>query len=604
MRTNFRCCWGVVLLCSFCGCSNSGTTQNTEQPAAKPTTQQETIEAAEPEMSAEPTTQIFRNQATLLGVLFQHSSGVEGKCLMPEIMGAGVALLDFDRDGDLDIYFVNGGPTVSVETNPKGANQLFQQNVDGTFENVTAAMGAGDEHFGMGVAVADVNNDGFPDLYLTNYGEDQLYLNDAGKRFVNVTQEAGLKNQRWSVSAAFADINRDGWLDLYVANYVDFDPSKSCPSADGLPDYCNPQVFPGTTDLMLLHSGELTEMDGLKIPMFEDVSASSGIGSAKGAGLGIAPIDANKDGWIDWYTANDMTPNFLWINQQDNTFIDEAVVSGVALDGIGNGQASMGIVIADLNGDLSEDIFLSHLTGETNTLYLELQPGVFEVASHSAGLGRSSFADTGFGTVGFDMENDGDLDLAVVNGKVTLSTEAGVRAASSTLAIYAQPNKLFEQQSKGRFVSVSDPGFCSDSFTSRGMTAGDIDADGDIDLLVNNSDASAEVWINEAASTGHWIDVRPCLPKAGGRPAVGALVTVRSGTKQWMRRLTSSGSYASALPETLHVGLGSVLQIDSIDVQWPDGSTEAFLAAEHQLAIDKRIELQQGDGKVVQEPTP
>ena len=307
-------------------CLLFGCTDSKPKPAAEPVPAASSVAKAklaepEPPPTSEPPleTPIFRNAAAELGVQFEHVSGVDGKFLMPEIMGAGVALFDFDLDGDLDIYLVNGGPKATVATDSSSANQLFRQGEDGTFENVTATVGAGDEHFGMGAAVADVNNDGFPDLYVTNYGPDQLYLNDAGTRFVNVTKTAGLRNDRWSVSAAFADINRDGWLDLYVANYVDFDPSMVCPMADGLPDYCNPQIFRGTTDLMYSNSGRFAEQDGLKVPVFEDISLTSGIAQGKGAGLGIVPLDANGDGWLDWYTANDMTSNFLWINQQDNT---------------------------------------------------------------------------------------------------------------------------------------------------------------------------------------------------------------------------------------------------------------------------------------------
>jgi enediyne biosynthesis protein E4 len=251
------------------------------------------IEVTREQVARIPDAPLFRDLASERGIVFHHAAGTTGQFLMPEIMGSGAALLDFDLDGDLDVYLANGGPTASLSLNSGGANQLFRQSDDGQFENVTQTVGGGDEHFGMGVAAADVNNDGYPDLYITNYGPDQLYLNDKGNRFVNVTADAGISNDRWSVSAAFADINRDGWLDLYVANYVDYDASHECPTADGLPDYCNPLQFPGTTDLMLVNTGTTIERDGLRIPTFRDMSLESGIASAKGAGLGVALIDAN-----------------------------------------------------------------------------------------------------------------------------------------------------------------------------------------------------------------------------------------------------------------------------------------------------------------------
>ena len=516
---------------------------------------------------------------------------------MPEIMGSGAALLDFDRDGDLDVYLVNGGPTASLSLNSGGANHLFRQNDDGQFERVTQAIGGGDEHFGMGVAVADVNNDGFPDLYITNYGPDQLYLNDKGNRFVNVTAEAGISNDRWSISAAFADINRDGWLDLYVANYIDYDASRACPTADGLPDYCNPLQFPGTTDLMLVNTGTIVEREGLRIPEFRDMSLESRIASAKGAGLGVALIDANQDGWIDWYVANDMTANFLWINQQNGTFVDQAVVSGVAFDGIGNGQASMGIVIADIDDNQLEDIFVTHLNGETNTLYLQTKSSLFDVATHPFGLGRSSFAETGFGVAALDFENDGDLDFAIVNGKVTLSTDTAPRTeVSSGLEAYAQRNHLYLRQTQNRFITLDDPGFRSSRLTTRGLAAGDIDDDGDVDMLLNNANAAAELWLNDAATAGHWIEINATLPQFGNRDATGAMVTVIAGDVRWTRRLTSSGSYASAHAERLSFGVGTVDHIDAVQIEWPDGTFERFDAADHGITVNQRCKLKQGTG--------
>ena len=563
------------------------------EPASKASSK--AIEVAPELVALIPDVPLFRNLATERGIDFHHDAGATGQFLMPEIMGSGAALLDFDRDGDLDVYLVNGGPTASRAQNSAGANQLFRQDDAGQFENVTEAIGGGDEHFGMGVAVADVNNDGFPDLYITNYGPDQLYLNDKGTRLVNVTADAGISNDRWSVSSAFADIDRDGWLDLYVANYVDYDPSRACPTADGLPDYCNPLLFPGTTDLLLVNTGTFVERDGLRIPKFRDTSLESGIASVKGAGLGVALIDANQDGWIDWYVANDMTANFLWINQQNGTFVDQAIVSGVAFDGIGNGQASMGIVVADIDENQLEDVFVTHLNGETNTLYLQTESSLFEVATHPFGLGRSSFPETGFGVAALDFENDGDMDFAIVNGKVTLSTDTEPRTeVASGLDAYAQRNHLYLRQAKDKFVTVDDPGFSSSRLTTRGLAAGDIDNDGDVDLLLNNADAPAELWFNDAAKAGHWIELQATLPAFANRDATGALVTVVAGNIRWTRRLTSSGSYASAHAERLSFGLGDVEKIDAVQIEWPDGELERYNAADHGITVNQRFELKQG----------
>lgn len=378
--------------------------------------------------------------APRLGLDFQHASGVEGDFLLPEVMGSGAALFDYDHDGDLDVYLVNAGSA------PAAANRLFRQRQDGTFVDATEESALGDDGYGMGAALGDIDNDGDIDVLVTNYGANQLYRNNGDGTFSNISSIVGIEGSRWSTSAAFCDIDADGLLDLYVANYVTNEPPFACASGTGKPDYCGPNAYRGVSDRLYRNDGGT----------FADISAASGIAQTAHNGLGVVCLDFNGDQRSDFLVANDGERNQLWINQGDGTFIDRGVWFGVATNIAGETEASMGIAIGDVNGDLRLDALLTHLDGETNTLYLADGTGTLMDASASSGVGFPSVAYTGFGTALADLDQDADLDLAVANGKVRRGDHSpAVPGGETPLAVferlYAEPNLIMRNDGGGWF---------------------------------------------------------------------------------------------------------------------------------------------------------
>jgi hypothetical protein len=537
------------------------------------------------------------------GLDFVHFNGMSGEYYLPEMMAPGAALFDCDGDGDLDVFLPQGrmlGPGKTLADArfppPPGAppgDRLFRNDlaVDGDgrrrlrFTDVSGPSGiSGGEGYAMGAATGDYDGDGRVDLYVTALGPDRLLRNRGDGTFEDVTARAGLGDPRWSVSAAFVDYDRDGWLDLYVANYLEQDLARHrpCRSPASALDYCHPLAFAPESDRLYRSRGDGT---------FEDVSARAGIGGVAAPGLGVLAGDFNGDGWPDLYVANDATPNFLWVNQGDGTFRDEAVLAGVAVSQAGAPQASMGIAAGDFDADGDEDLVVTHLTGEANALYVNDSRGWFEDRGIALGLAGPSLPYTSFGVGWIDLENDGALDLFVANGAVTI-----LRALSEANDPYPlhQPSQVFANQG-GRFVEVLPAGRpFGPSEVSRGAAFGDLDNDGDTDVLVGNNNGPARLLLSPAEGAGHWIGLR-VLDRAGRDALLARVeVTTRDGPPRW-RTVRTDGSYGSASDPRVLVGLGAATAVPEVRVHWPDGTVEAWRG----LPADRYATLRRGTGTPV-----
>lgn len=518
---------------------------------------------------------------------FIHDPGKDGTYFMPEIMGGGGAFLDYDNDGDLDIYLIQAGPHTEG-TDPK-PNRLFRQEADGTFRDVSAESGLGDTGYGMGVAVGDIDNDGYVDIYVSNYGPDVLYRNDGRGGFENVSASGGISDDAWSASAVFCDYDNDGYLDLYVAHYLSYDPSKQCRHWDGSIDYCGPGGA-AETDVLYQNNGDGT---------FTDVSRRAGIHEVSAPGLGVYCQDLTGDGRLDFYVANDGKANQLWVNQGNGRFIDEAYMLGVALNSFGAAEAGMGIAAGDVDGDSEIDLFLTHLNGETNTLYLSEGGSGFRDATAQMGLAFAGLQMTGFGTAFLDYDHDGDLDIAVANGRVKRQPlQAGSRG-DPYWRPYAEPNLLLRNtldsgEAKFEAVGPAAGEFSSLIEVSRGLALGDVDNDGDLDLLVTHLAGPARLFRNDAPKRGRWLKVRAFDP-ANHRDAHGAVVTIVIDDRRITRPANPGFSYLSSNAPGAHFGLPSSGTIGGIVIRWPDGSTESFAG----VAPDQTVVLRKGEGETI-----
>ncbi len=533
---------------------------------------------------------LFVESAANVGLSFTHVSGASGQYYMAEQMGAGVALFDYDGDGDLDVFLVQGGSLDGAASNKSSTvtSRLFRNDLvvrpDGSralkFTDVTEQAGIGLRAYGMGVAVGDYDNDGDLDLFVTSFGPDTLFRNNGDGTFTDVTREAGVSDPQWSTSAAFIDYDRDGDLDLFVANYLDFTVAgnKRCNDALGARDYCSPRTYRPVPDRLYRNDGN---------GKFTDVTEAAGITRADGAGLGVATGDYNGDGWLDLYVANDATPNQLWINQRNGTFSDEGLLSGAALNASGNPEGSMGIASGDFDADGDEDLFVTNIVGETFALYVNDGRGNFEDARARAGLSAPTAASTGFGTDWFDYDNDGWLDLFVANGAVNI-----VEAQRGEKFPFRMRNQLFHNLANGRFEEVSKEGGSAfeRAEISRGAAFGDIDHDGDIDIVVTNNNGPVRLLLNQSSNRHHWLQVRPSQPR-GNRFAFGARVGLeRRGRPTLWRRVRTDGSYLSASDAGVHFGLGTSTDIDAIVVEWPDGTRERTTG----IAPDRVVAIHRG----------
>jgi hypothetical protein len=536
-----------------------------------------------------------------VGLDFVHFNGMSGELYYPEIMAPGVALLDYDNDGDLDVYVVQGqmlgpGKTLQDATYPPVGelrDRLFRNDLvvkpDGSrtlhFTDVTASSGIDIRTYGMGVAVGDVDNDGFVDIYRTGLSGAVLLHNNGDGTFRDVTKAAGVENRGgWGVSAAFVDYDRDGRLDLYVGNYLVYrvDADIDCQDLTGQPDYCPPTSYRAQRDHLYHNRGNGT---------FEDVTVRALVGGADGPALGVSTGDFDGDGWIDIYVGNDGQPNQLWINQKNGTFKDTGLSSGTAVSGTGNSEASMGIDAGDFDNDGDEDLFVTNWMSQMNVLYVNLGGGLFEDRRTTSGLGAPSLAKTGFGTAWLDYDNDGWLDLLVVNGSVA-RIEAQARKGDPFPLRMAK--QLYRNLGNGRFEDVSSrSGHAFESLdVGRGAAFGDIDNDGDIDVVVGNAAGPLQLLVNAIGNRQHWLGLR-LTDAAGRRDMLGARVeVVREGLPTLWRRARADGSYASANDPRVLVGLGTSAALPLVRVSWPDGVREEFPS----VAIDRWGVLKEGSG--------
>ena len=521
-----------------------------------------------PRPAADAPVPAFADATAAAGVEFAYSNGRTGELHLPEIVGGGAALFDADGDGDLDLYLVDGG-TLGAE-GARGRTGRLYRNDGGRpprFTDVTGRSGIGPGGYGMGVAAGDYDNDGRVDLYLTELGPNRLLRNLGGGRFEDVTTRAGVADPRWSVSAAFFDYDRDGWLDLFVVNYAEYSLAKPvrCYAASSRPDYCGPRAFPPQPSSLFRNLGG---------GRFEDVSARSLVPRRSAHGLGVVTADLDGDGWTDVYVANDGDDNHLWLNQAGKGFREDGLLAGVALSREGLPEAGMGADAGDVDGDLDLDLFVTNLTGETNTLYVQ-EGGAFEDRSIASGLAPPSRPWTGFGTALLDYDNDGWLDVVAANGAVHL---ANGRSGPDDPFPLGQPSQLFRNLGAGTFREVTAeavPAFLL-ARVSRGLAVGDLDDDGDPDLVVADNEAPARVLLNQVGQDRPWLGLR-LVDAAGRLDRLGARVVLRrSGAPDLVRRVRTDGSYASAGDPRVVFGLGGGGEPRSIEVDWPDGRAEAF----------------------------
>jgi hypothetical protein len=560
------------------------------------------LQGQQPRRAAGDTTPspVFSDVTSEVGIDFTHYNGMTGKFFLPEIMGSGAALIDFDNDGDLDLFLVQGSvidPNVKPDKTlfpwPKPEpprSRLYRNDLviekDGSrrlrFTDVTDKSRIPAFGYGMGVAAGDINNDGLTDLYVCNLGSNQMLLNNGDGTFTDVTKKTNTDDPGWSTSAAFFDYDRDGWLDLFVTNYVQFSVGNNptCYAKTSARDYCTPRAFHSAPDRLFHNKGDGT---------FEDVTVSSGINKEFGAGLGVVTDDFDRDGWVDIYVANDGEPNQLWINKKNGTFRNQAWLGGAAVNRDGQAEAGMGVDAGDFDGDNTDDIFLTHLMEETNTLYLNLGRGLFEDRTIEAGLGRQTRRYTGFGTLWFDYDNDGWLDLLSANGAVQILEDLVRKRDRYPLG---QPNQLFHNTGKGTFTEVS--ALSGSVFqlleVSRGAAFGDIDNDGDTDVVICNNNGPARVLLNRVGNRNHWLGLR-LVGTQGNRDMLGAQVEIVLDKKNTMRRRArTDGGYLSAHDPRVLVGLGQVSGAEAVRIHWPSGTTEEW----KNPPIEKYIILDEG----------
>lgn len=524
----------------------------------------------------------FTDVTAQAGISFRHVASPEKKYIV-ESMSGGVALFDYDNDGDLDIYLVNSLTVDLVKTKGKTKSHLYRNEGTGKFTEVGEKAGVSDIGWGMGVAVGDYNNDGFEDLYVTCLGPDYLFKNNGDGTFTNVTAKAGVSDPRWSTGASFVDYDRDGDLDLFVTNYVDFDVNnlpefglgKSC-QYKSIPVQCGPRGLKGAGDSLYRNNGNGT---------FTDVSKAAGVSDPDGYyGLGVVTSDFDEDGLIDIFVANDSTPNFHFRNKGDGTFEEVGFVAGTGVNENGSEQGSMGVAVGDYDHDGKLDLFVTNFADEYNTLYHNNGKNSFTDLSYAAKVAAVSLPYVGWGTKFFDYNNDGWVDLFVANGHVY-----------PQLPGYRQRRLLHRNNRDGTFSEVSaDFGaVLTEDRVSRGVAFGDIDNDGDIDLIIADLDGPPQLLRNDGGNTDNSILIKTVGVKSN-RSGIGARVTVVSGDLTQVDEVRSGDSYISQSDLRLHFGLQKRTKVDSILVRWPSGVIDKVSS----VGVNRIVTIKEGQGNV------
>ena len=552
----------------------------------------------EPDAPQAPDLEWFVDRAFETGLKFVHFNGMTGKFYQPEMTGPGAGLFDYDNDGDLDVYLVQGErlgdgepllPRPAVQ--PPG-DRLYRNDLEiagegkrrPRFTDVTDEAGIVATGYGMGVAAGDIDNDGWIDLYLTRFGRNRMLRNQGDGTFADITEESGTGDPAWGVPASFLDYDRDGWIDLFVGNYLSYTLAghTQCYDRAGAPDYCAPETSRPHPDILYRNLGDGT---------FEDVTATAGLAREFGPALGSATADFDGDGWIDLFVANDQRENQLWMNQGDGTFANRALAAGAALGAGGNAKADMGVDAGDFDNDGDEDLFITELSGQGSTLYVNDGAGLFRDRSASLGVRAPSLPYTGFGTAWIDIDNDGWLDVVAVNGAVVLNFETF--GPDNPFAL-DQRNQVFRNVGGARFEAATDrAGSVFElSEVSRGAAFGDVDNDGDTDVLMANAAGPVRLLLNEVGDRRRWLGLRLFDPETR-RDAVGARVAIvrRDGTTLW-RRARADGSFASANDPRVLVGLGDSVGISLVRVFWPDGKVEEWT----NVPADRYTTLTRGTG--------
>jgi enediyne biosynthesis protein E4 len=502
-----------------------------------------------------------------------------------ETTGTGVAVIDYDNDGWLDVFVVNGSVLEGFPDGNVPTSHLYRNQRDGTFRDVTAAAGLTQSGWGQAACSGDYDNDGHDDLFVTYWGQNRLYHNRGDGTFEEVTAAAGLRSTkpRWGTGCAFLDFDRDGRLDLFAANYIDFDlasapvPESGLCRYKGLPVACGPPGLPGGKNVLYRNAGE---------GRFEDVSERSGITRANGTyALGVSTLDFNNDGWVDLYVANDSNPSALYINNKDGTFKDVGVAAGCAYSQDGKPQAGMGVAAGDYDRNGTIDLFKTNFAGDTSTLYANDGKGLCEDRTFSAGIGLNTRW-LGWGVGFVDLDNDGWLDLFLVNGHVYPEVER-----LKTEAAYKQRKVVYRNLGNGRFEDITTRlgAPVTTPAAGRGAAFADFDNDGDVDVIVNNMNAPPDLFRLDLHGGSHWTTLK-LVGTRSNRSAIGARVTLSAGDATQVQEVRGGGSYFSQNDLRVHFGLGQATHVDRIAVRWPDGNEEQWTG----VAIDRIVTLTEG----------